>query len=194
MVLVLQAMRPPCHRPTPIQDPPTMASESLATQLPMQSASHTHLIRHCRRDSSFTVSLWMIFLVILLSFVPTLHAFPVQPSVFRSNTSPSLLPEFHILHRRRGPLIIANTTGQPTVIDSTTRTSVAQGPATDAGGVGHDAPALIWVSFSFVIGLPMAFAGIRGWRLTTGVGVGLAGTVACKFLADRMIYKCANRT
>ena len=190
-------MRPPCHRPTPIQDPPTMASESLATQLPMQSASHTHLIRHCHRDSSFTVSLWMIFLVILLSFVPTLHAFPVQPSVspsFRSNTSPSLLPEFHILHRRRGPLIIANTTGQPTVIDSTTRTSVAQGPATDAGGVGHDAPALIWVSFSFVIGLPMAFAGIRGWRLTTGVGVGLAGTVACKFLADRMIYKCANRT
>jgi hypothetical protein len=44
--------------------------------------------------------------------------------------------------------------------------------------VGLDAPALIWVSFSFVIGLPMAFAGLRGWRLTTGVGVGLAGTVA----------------
>jgi len=27
----------------------------------------------------------------------------------------------------------------------------------------------------------MAFAGIRGWRLTTGVGVGLAGTVAGQF-------------
>lgn len=176
-------MRPSCHRLTLIPEPPTLASKSLSTQLPIQSASHTHFIRHCRRDSSFTVSLWMISLIILLSFVPTPHAFPMQPPVspsFLQNTS-SLLPEFHILHRRRDPLIITNTTGQPAVIDPTTRTGIAQGAATDAGGVGHDAPALIWVSFSLVVGLPMAFAGIRGWRLTTGVGVGLAGTVACTF-------------
>jgi len=181
MLVVLRAMRPPCYRLTLIPGPPTLAPKSLSTQLPIRPASRTH----CRRDS-LTLALWMMSLVILLSFIPTLHAFPVQPSIspcFLPNAAPSLLPEFHVLHRRRGPLIIANTTGQPTVIDPTTRASVAQGPATDAGGMGYNAPALIWIAFSFVVGLPMAFAGIRGWRLTTGVGVGLAGTVACEFLA-----------
>jgi len=163
-------------------DPATLAPKSLSTQLPIRPASHTHVIHHCRRDSLAVA----LSLVILLSFIPTLYAFPVQPSVshsFLPNSSPSLLPEFHILHRRGDPLIILNDTGQPTVIDPTTRTSVAQGPATDAGGVGYNVPALIWVAFSFVVGPPMGLAGIRGWRLTTGVGVGLAGTVACKFLA-----------
>ncbi|KIM40418.1 hypothetical protein M413DRAFT_179231 [Hebeloma cylindrosporum] len=171
-------MLPPCRRPTLILEPPTPALKTLSLQ---QSTSHTHLFRRCRRNSSFTPSLWIIFLVIFLSFVPTLHAFPVQPPLSPSlllDAFPSLLPELHTLHRRRGPLIIVNTTGQATVINSDTRTSVPQGAATDAGGVGLDAPALIWISFCFVVGLPMAFAGIRGWRLTTGVGVGLAGTVA----------------
>jgi len=44
-----------------------------------------------------------------------------------------------------------------------------------------DPPAIIWVAFCALIGLPMALAGYRLWRFTTGVGVGLAGCVACKY-------------
>ncbi|KAG5720759.1 hypothetical protein E4T56_gene16934, partial [Termitomyces sp. T112] len=41
---------------------------------------------------------------------------------------------------------------------------------------------IIWLAFSFVVGLPMTIAGIRLWRMTTGVGVGLAAAV-CSWAA-----------
>lgn len=76
--------------------------------------------------------------------------------------------------------IIDNTTGTLQVIDPVTETFIPQGPATDAGGTDFDASAVLWLVFSFCFGPPMSFAGIRGWKLTTGVGVGLAVSVVCK--------------
>ena len=74
---------------------------------------------------------------------------------------------------------------QGEVIDTQTRTSVPQGPATDGSGSGFDVPAILWFVFAFVVGSPLALCGIRGWRFTTGAAVGLAGALAggCFFLS-----------
>jgi len=59
---------------------------------------------------------------------------------------------------------------------------ITQGAATDGSGSNFDLPALIWIGFSLLVGLPMSCAGIRGWRLTTGVGIGVAAAV-CSWAA-----------
>ncbi|KAL0955701.1 hypothetical protein HGRIS_001922 [Hohenbuehelia grisea] len=81
------------------------------------------------------------------------------------------------LSPRAGP-IIRNTTGTAEVLDPNTRGFVPQGPATDGGGSANfNIPNIIWIVFSLLVGIPIAFAGIRGWRWTTGTGVGLACAV-----------------
>jgi len=71
-----------------------------------------------------------------------------------------------------------NATGTLQAFDPNTQQVIPQGPATDGSGSGFDPTALIWIVFTLVIGVPMAVAGIRGWRLTTGVGIGLVVSVS----------------
>jgi len=88
----------------------------------------------------------------------------------------SAAPHSHTLLPRAKP-IISNSSGTVEVFDPSTLSPIPQAPATDGGGSNFDPPASIWIAFSLGIGIPMAFAGIRGWRLTTGAGIGLAVTV-----------------
>ena len=37
----------------------------------------------------------------------------------------------------------------------------------------------IWLAFVFIVGVPLALAGVRLWRFTTGMGIGLAVTICC---------------
>lgn len=97
------------------------------------------------------------------------------------SASPLLCPLPSIHLASRASPILNNHTGQLQAFNPITQQRIPQGPATDAGGQDFDGPAILWIIFSFVIGPPMAFAGIRGWRLTTGVGLGLAATVCCKY-------------
>jgi hypothetical protein len=62
--------------------------------------------------------------------------------------------------------------------------SSAQASFTDGGGVGFSAPAVLWIVFSCFLGLPLAVAGVRGWRITSGVGVGLSLSILmwCTFV------------
>ncbi|KAF7350964.1 SET domain-containing protein [Mycena sanguinolenta] len=76
----------------------------------------------------------------------------------------------------RSSFTVNNDTGTVQVFDGSGNL-VTQGAATDGSGSNFDFPALIWIGFSLIIGLPMSFAGIRGWRLTTGVGIGVASAV-----------------
>ncbi|KAJ7099449.1 hypothetical protein B0H15DRAFT_771119 [Mycena belliarum] len=76
---------------------------------------------------------------------------------------------------------VNNVTGSIEVFDSS-GARIKQGSASDGSGANFDVPAIIWIGFSLLIGLPMAVAGIRGWRFTTGVGIGLAGAV-CSWAA-----------
>lgn len=43
----------------------------------------------------------------------------------------------------------------------------------DGGGTGFNAPAIVWIVFASLLGFPLAFAGVRGWRITSGIGLGL---------------------
>lgn len=105
--------------------------------------------------------LWLLFLQ-ALTLVSAYHPSTIHPQ------SHTLLP--------RKP-IISNSSGTVQVFDPNSQSVIPQVPATDGGGSDFNVPALIWIGFSLVIGIPLACAGIRGWRLTTGTGVGLAAMI-----------------
>lgn len=77
--------------------------------------------------------------------------------------------------------IVKNVSGTIQVFDPDTDQRVPQGAATDGGGNGYDAPAILWIMFCCVIGAPMSAAGIRGWRLTTGTATGLSLALCCEY-------------
>ncbi|KAH9935231.1 uncharacterized protein BXZ73DRAFT_45633 [Epithele typhae] len=59
------------------------------------------------------------------------------------------------------------------VINPSSSSIVAQGAGTDGSGQDFNLPAILWLGFAFAAGAPLALAGIRLWRVTTGLGVGL---------------------
>jgi hypothetical protein len=86
-------------------------------------------------------------------------------------------PPQHLLPRNRA--IINNVTGVAEVFSPSTGQLIPQGSASDGGGRNFSPAAALWITFCFLVGIPIALAGIRGWRLTTGVGIGLAAAVCC---------------
>lgn len=126
-----------------------------------------------RRSFSLFSSLppWISFLFLLsLSCISVTHASSLNLTANAST----------IIQIPTDRLVINNGTGTPRVIDPGTNALVPQGPATDAGGTDLNTPALIWLLFSFSVGVPMSLAGFRGWRLSTGVGAGLTAAITCK--------------
>ena len=75
--------------------------------------------------------------------------------------------------------VISSSSGSISVFDPVTDQPIAQGAATDGAGSGFDIPAVLWIVAGFVIGPPLCAAGVKGGRLTSGVGVGLALALAC---------------
>jgi len=102
--------------------------------------------------------------------------------------SPIILPSHSansrdILHARdRSGVIINDATGNIVVFDSQTQQVISQGSASDGSGSGFDAAAVLWMVLSFLIGIPLGVAGIRGWKLTLGVAIGLS-TAVCSWAA-----------
>lgn len=84
-------------------------------------------------------------------------------------------------------IIINNSSGTIQIFDSTTDQAILQGPATDGSGTNFSIPAMLWLAFCFVVGIPMTIAGIRGWRITIGVGIGLPATVCCMAFLNRVL-------
>lgn len=128
---------------------------------------------------------WTLPIILLfLSFFCVSRASPVpMTSIWIHNPDLHIFAPFqlHLFPRTRATL--NNVTGTLQVFNPTTQQPIAQGSASDGSGSTSDtatsftAPALLWIGFCFLVGVPMAFAGIRGWRLTTGVGIGLATSV-----------------
>ena len=75
---------------------------------------------------------------------------------------------------KRVPPVVVTSGGNETVINPSTESVIAQGSGSDGSGVDFSLPAILWLAFTFAIGGPLALAGIRLWRITTGMGVGLA--------------------
>ncbi|KAI6029391.1 hypothetical protein BKA83DRAFT_680330 [Pisolithus microcarpus] len=83
-----------------------------------------------------------------------------------------------ILQRLQDPNVaFINSNGTIIVYSLTTGEEIPQGLASDGSGSGLDACALAWIVFSFTVGLPLLFLGIRGWRFTTAAAIGLAATL-----------------
>jgi hypothetical protein len=55
-------------------------------------------------------------------------------------------------------------------------------PPTDGGGQGFSPPAVFWIAFCALLGPPLVIAGVRGWKVTSGVGNGLALAILCQYL------------
>ncbi|KAI0048799.1 hypothetical protein FA95DRAFT_1490314 [Auriscalpium vulgare] len=82
---------------------------------------------------------------------------------------------------RTAPIVQWSATNNSAIVlDPSSRQPIAQTSASDGSGHGFtaSAPSIIWVAFSFVIGVPLAIAGVRGHLLTTGITIGLAFTVS----------------
>lgn len=94
----------------------------------------------------------------------------IPPALVRNLALP------HALLPRSNP-IINNSTGTVIVADPSTGQIIPQGPATDGSGAGFSPPAIIWLGFCVALGIPLAAAGVRGWRLTTGTAIGLSTAV-----------------
>jgi len=92
----------------------------------------------------------------------------LSPYLFSFNVHASPVP--------LGRVTINNTTGQAAVFDDNQQ-QIIQGPADDGAGVGYAFPAIGWIIYALTFGVPLAFAGIRGWRLTTGASLALAVAV-----------------
>lgn len=52
---------------------------------------------------------------------------------------------------------------------------IPQGTSSDGSGAVGSPAYIIWTSFCLVVGVPLAVAGLRGWRLTIGLALGCAG-------------------
>lgn len=113
------------------------------------------------------VRLRLISWIVFFHLLTTVLASPFVPT-----------PTLHLNLAPRANFVLNNATGELQVFNPTTRQPIPQGPATDGGGAGFNVAALIWIVFTFLVGLPMAFAGIRGWRFSTGIGIGLSGAVS----------------
>jgi len=67
------------------------------------------------------------------------------------------------------------------VVDEATRAvtdregqgKVDPGPASDGEGSGFDVPAVVRLTFELAVGLYLTFGGMRWWRITTGLAIGL---------------------
>jgi hypothetical protein len=82
------------------------------------------------------------------------------------------------LQRLQDPnVIVTNTNGTVVVYSPLTGNEIPQGLATDGSGSGFSLPAILWIVFSFTVGIPLMLAGFRGWRLSTGAAIGLSVAV-----------------
>ena len=132
---------------------------------------------HCVRSSSIMAAAVRLPFALYLRLLVCLV---LGWSLTLAQASPLHHPQ-HILPRTQ-PLI-NNVTGQPQVFNPATQQPIPQAPASDGAGTGFSPPAVLWIVFCSLVGVPLALAGIRGWRFTTGAGVGLAAAVCCPSLS-----------
>ncbi|KAI0067587.1 hypothetical protein BV25DRAFT_835860 [Artomyces pyxidatus] len=107
-------------------------------------------------SSGLTLALLAFFLL------PYASATPLLPAVY-------LYPRSAIIEK-------SAENGTIIVIDPTTHVPIPQSAPTDGSGTGFASspPAIMWVAICFLFGFPLAVAGVRGWRLTTGAVFSIA--------------------
>ena len=87
----------------------------------------------------------------------------------------------HQLAKRHDNVVTLDN-GTMVVVDPETSQPLAQELASDGSGNDFDAAAIIWLAWSFAVGVPLALGGIKLWRLTTGASLGIAAAVLGMFV------------
>ena len=106
-------------------------------------------------------------------------ASPISPSAAALSPADAFTPTpvapaaAPVLAKRVTPVVVGSG-NTSTVINPATESVIAQGSGSDGSGTDFSLPAILWLAFAFAVGAPLALAGIRLWRVTTGMGVGLA--------------------
>jgi len=87
-------------------------------------------------------------------------------------------------HHGRGLAVVhraIHVVARGVVVDEATRAvtdregqgTVDPGPASDGEGSGFDAPAVVRLTFELAVGLYLTLGGMRWWRITIGLAIGL---------------------
>ena len=58
-------------------------------------------------------------------------------------------------------------------MNSVDQNGIDTGSASDGAGSGFDVPAVLWLSFGLTVGLFLTLGGMRFWRMTTALAIGL---------------------
>ena len=126
-------------------------------------------------------------LLVLLAFVSHAACLPTAPALGSVDLS-------DVQHWKRfQPVVVTSDDGtNTTVINPNTNEDIPQGAATDGGGVDFSVPAIIWLAFVFAVGAPLALAGIRLSRATTGAGIGLTLTVLGESISAHRMCICSD--
>lgn len=96
---------------------------------------------------------------------------PAAQVLFWSTTTASASPI-------PSPALVPTRVGAPVASPSNNTPSAL--PPTDGGGQGFSIPAILWIVFCALIGLPLVIIGVRGWKVTSGVGIGLSLAILCQ--------------
>jgi len=123
----------------------------------------------------------LLNVILLSSFLTTSSASPLDGTMSYMRRDPSTFPSRNPSGGSTQPIFLrelnsfaASHSNNGVLLNAT------QASASDGSGTGFDAPATIWIVFAFLVGLPMTFAGYRGYRITNGVAVGLTFCVTCE--------------
>ncbi len=109
-------------------------------------------------------------LLLLLALVSDVHASPLAPDLAAHHW------------KRVTPVVVTSDVGDnSSVINPITNQPIPQGAATDGGGTDLSIPAIIWLAYVFVTGVPLALAGFRLYRVTTGLGIGIGLTLCGEY-------------
>lgn len=109
---------------------------------------------------------FLLFLVNTVVAIPIIRFTSILP---RSNITDAL---------GRSGITVNDADGSFVIFNTQTMQLIPQGAASDGSGVAFDASAALWIAVSFLVGIPLSAAGIRGWRFTLGAAIGLSTAVA----------------
>ena len=110
-------------------------------------------------------------------------ALPTHPS----GGSTIIYPIIHAVVRYS---IVDDASG--TVVNSVDQSIIGQGSASDGAGSGFDLPAILWLSFGLAAGLYLTLGGIRLWRMTTALAIGMVFALCGQLLSGdpRLSNQC----
>jgi len=115
---------------------------------------------------------------------PHLRYFVLSFTLDVACAMPTLAQVFPVTNHLGGlrDVVVEHNGGNVTIVNPDTQSPVPQGSASDGSGSGFDIPAILWIAFTLIVGSFMAFFGLRGWRITISVTMGLV-LLVCSWAA-----------